>query len=165
MKNLKKFKEKQRGATLLISLVLLLLLTLLAISASRTAGLQQRMSGNLQQQSSAFQAAESGIRAAILQLNKLDDNARDNWEANSLKSLCSDTQNGLPVWTDGVCNAAASTPYYQTKVKRLEDKDCEENKLCFHIESNGNHNNSSVKHIQGYVLPINDPCTQLACPG
>jgi len=62
-------KHNQRGATLLVALVLLLLLTLLALTSARTATLQQRMSSNLQQQNLAFQAAESGIAAAVLNLN------------------------------------------------------------------------------------------------
>jgi type IV pilus assembly protein PilX len=55
------FPPRQRGVALVVSLVLLLLLTILAITAARTSSLQQRMAGNAQEQNSAFQAAESGL--------------------------------------------------------------------------------------------------------
>jgi type IV pilus assembly protein PilX len=47
---------------LLVSLVLLLILTTIAITAASTSSLQVRMAANSQQQNIAFQAAESGLR-------------------------------------------------------------------------------------------------------
>jgi type IV pilus assembly protein PilX len=47
---------------LLVSLVLLLVLTTIAITAASTSSLQVRIAANSQQQNVAFQAAESGIR-------------------------------------------------------------------------------------------------------
>lgn len=52
----------QRGMALIVSLLLLLILTVLAISMATTSTLQQRISGNAQQQNIAFQAAESGLQ-------------------------------------------------------------------------------------------------------
>lgn len=54
--------HKQRGVVLLVSLLLLLMLTLIAITAANQSSLQLRISSNSQQQSSAFQAAESGLQ-------------------------------------------------------------------------------------------------------
>lgn len=53
--------QHQTGVALLVSLVLLLMLTVIAITASNTASLQERMAFNAQQNNTAFQAAESGI--------------------------------------------------------------------------------------------------------
>lgn len=55
----------QRGAVLLVSLVILLLMTMLAITAVSTSSLQERMAFNSQQANTAFQAAESGLDATI----------------------------------------------------------------------------------------------------
>lgn len=51
---------KQKGAVLLVSMVLLLMLTIMAITVASNSSLQQRMSANAQDQNVAFQAAETG---------------------------------------------------------------------------------------------------------
>lgn len=54
--------SRQQGAALIVALVMLLVLTLIAISASRTSTLQERMAGNLRQNSVGFEAAEATLR-------------------------------------------------------------------------------------------------------
>lgn len=56
---------RQNGAALVIGLLLLLVLTILAISGMTTASLELQMAGNEQYQERAFQAAEAGIERAI----------------------------------------------------------------------------------------------------
>jgi Tfp pilus assembly protein PilX len=56
---------QQSGAALVIGLLLLLVLTVLAITGIATATLELQMAGNLQYQERAFQAAETGIEQAI----------------------------------------------------------------------------------------------------
>jgi Tfp pilus assembly protein PilX len=51
----------QRGAVLIISLVLLMVLTILAISTMRTASLGLLMAGNTQYRQNAWQLAQTGI--------------------------------------------------------------------------------------------------------
>jgi type IV pilus assembly protein PilX len=55
----------QRGAALAMGLVMLLVLTLLAISGINSASLEFVMAGNEQFRQSAFQAAETGIQQAL----------------------------------------------------------------------------------------------------
>lgn len=55
---------RQKGAVLLISLVFLLLLTVIGLSAIQSSTLQERMAGNANDLNTAFQAAEAGIRQA-----------------------------------------------------------------------------------------------------
>lgn len=55
----------QRGAALVTSLVILLVLTVLGLAAMRTSSLEERMAGNAQDALYAFQAAESGLNAAM----------------------------------------------------------------------------------------------------
>lgn len=65
-------ESQQRGAVLVVSLIVLLLLTILAITASNTATLQERMASNAQEANVAFQAAESGLSSMT---NPLQDTA------------------------------------------------------------------------------------------
>jgi type IV pilus assembly protein PilX len=57
--------RRQRGAALVIGLILLLVLTILAVSGVVTSTLELRMVGNQQQQERAFQAADTGIERAL----------------------------------------------------------------------------------------------------
>jgi type IV pilus assembly protein PilX len=59
-------KRTQRGAALVVGMLLLLVLTLLAISGMNTASLELAMAGNMQYQQNAFQAAEAGIEQALV---------------------------------------------------------------------------------------------------
>src|SRR3546814_1628511 len=52
----------QRGASLIVVLILLLVVTLLGLAALRTTILQERMSANLFDRSLSFQAAETALR-------------------------------------------------------------------------------------------------------
>jgi type IV pilus assembly protein PilX len=53
--------HRQQGAALVIGLIMLLVLTLLAVSGMNTASLEFIMAGNEQYRQNAFQAAETGI--------------------------------------------------------------------------------------------------------
>lgn len=54
----------QRGAVLLVSLIMLVVLMLLGVTAFRMATLQERMTGNARDRGVAFQAAEAALAAA-----------------------------------------------------------------------------------------------------
>ena len=56
--------HRQGGAVLLVSLVFLLLLTVIGLSAIQSSTLQERMAGNANDVNTAFQSAEAGIREA-----------------------------------------------------------------------------------------------------
>lgn len=58
--------RRQRGAALVVGLILLLVLTILAVSGVFTATSELRMAGNQQQQELAFQAAETGLERAFI---------------------------------------------------------------------------------------------------
>lgn len=57
--------RSQRGAALVVGMLLLLVLTLLAISGMNTASLELVMAGNTQYRQNAFQAAENGIERSL----------------------------------------------------------------------------------------------------
>ena len=54
--------RRQRGVILIVSLVMLLLMTLLAISMFRSYGLADKIAGNTRDKQHAFQAAQSALR-------------------------------------------------------------------------------------------------------
>jgi len=58
------FENRQQGVALITGLIFLVVLTLLAITAARMSGLEERMSGNMRDRSLAMQAAEMALRDA-----------------------------------------------------------------------------------------------------
>ena len=62
-------KQRQRGAVLVIGLVLLTVITVLAVSGMNTATTELAMARNDQSAENAFQAAETGLALALGQPN------------------------------------------------------------------------------------------------
>jgi type IV pilus assembly protein PilX len=58
--------HQQKGAVLIVSLMILLVLTILGISGLSGSSLQERMAHNFQQSLIAFQSAESAISRAVI---------------------------------------------------------------------------------------------------
>lgn len=58
------FPSHQRGAVLIVSLILLLIMTMIGLASIRGSNLQEKMSANLYDRQLAFQAAESALREA-----------------------------------------------------------------------------------------------------
>ena len=56
--------RKQHGATLMISLMLLLVMTLIGVTAMGTSSLEEKMAGNARDKHLAFNAAEAALRDA-----------------------------------------------------------------------------------------------------
>lgn len=54
--------QAQRGITLVVGLVMVLLITIIGMSAIRSSGLQEQMAGNVRDRNIAFQAAEAALR-------------------------------------------------------------------------------------------------------
>lgn len=57
--------HRERGAALIVGLIMLLALTILGISGMNMAALELTMAGNMQAQHQAFERAETGIDMAI----------------------------------------------------------------------------------------------------
>ncbi|MGE5242163.1 MAG: PilX N-terminal domain-containing pilus assembly protein [Bacteroidota bacterium] len=58
-------RSHQGGTVLIMSLVILLILTILGITAMGTSSLEEKMSGNIQEGTHAFETAESGLNQAF----------------------------------------------------------------------------------------------------
>lgn len=54
--------KRQRGAVLIISLIMLLVLTIIGVTGMRTTVLEEKMAGNMNDKNLAFQAAETALR-------------------------------------------------------------------------------------------------------
>jgi type IV pilus assembly protein PilX len=65
------FPRTQRGAVLIIALILLAIMTLLAVTAMNMNTMEERMASNVQQINRAFQAAQSGLSVLIVTPNTL----------------------------------------------------------------------------------------------
>ncbi|MBW7473099.1 PilX N-terminal domain-containing pilus assembly protein [Marinobacter sp. M216] len=57
--------SRERGATLIVSLIVLLVLTLIGVAGMNTSVMQERMAVNSQNSNRAFQAAESTVRSLM----------------------------------------------------------------------------------------------------
>jgi type IV pilus assembly protein PilX len=62
---------RQNGAILVVSLLLLLVLTMLGLTAMQMTRMEERMSGNTRDRDIAFQGAEAGLREGEAQLETL----------------------------------------------------------------------------------------------
>jgi len=58
------YRGRQQGAILIVSLLLLLVMTLIGITAMNTTVLEEKMAGNSRQRQLAFQSAEAALRHA-----------------------------------------------------------------------------------------------------
>lgn len=81
--------DSQRGAVLVISLIILLLLTIIGVTSMRGTILEERMAGNLRDRNLSFQAAETGLQGAYLWLTQQPSRPQPNGSGS----------NG--VWTEG----------------------------------------------------------------
>lgn len=57
--------RRERGVALVAALAILLILTIIGVAAMRTSSLEERMAGNIQDATYAFEAAESALNKAL----------------------------------------------------------------------------------------------------
>ena len=57
-----KYSVSERGAVLVVGLIMVLLISIIGVSAIRGSNLQEAMAGNMREHNLAFQAAESALR-------------------------------------------------------------------------------------------------------
>jgi type IV pilus assembly protein PilX len=87
--------RRQAGASLIVSLMLLVVLTLLGVSGMQSTIMQERMSSNVRDKGLAFQAAESAVRGG------------EDWVQNQNVNTLT-AQSGC---TGGPCNLAVLNDY------------------------------------------------------
>lgn len=97
--------RRQRGAILVIALMFLVLLTIVAVSSISGVTLEEKMAGNLRDQTTAFQAAESALRDAEVDVETLiggTGNRDPMTIAGNFATLCS------AAFTSGACTTGCS---------------------------------------------------------
>lgn len=70
-KHFEKNPKNQQGATLIVALILLLVMSIIAITSMSTSVLEEKMAVNLQNYVNVFQVAESGIDQSINDISVL----------------------------------------------------------------------------------------------
>lgn len=102
-------RSRQSGAVLIVSLLFLVILTILAITAMSGTTLEHRMAGNTRDHAIAMQAAEAALRDAHRDVNpnpKLKEqgrNAKDTSYGNSSPGVCGTDPS--PTGNQGLCMA------------------------------------------------------------
>lgn len=61
----------ERGAVLLVALIILVVMTILGITATQTTIVEEKMAGNLRDKDVAFRAAEAGLQEGLTYLDRL----------------------------------------------------------------------------------------------
>ena len=102
-------QHAQRGTALVMTLVFLVLLTMLGITAINTSTLEERMAGNTKDQNLSFQAAETALRAAETWVESTT--AATSLAANNAYGLYDPSTTGTEVW-DSVIWAGANVVTY-----------------------------------------------------
>lgn len=101
-------RQRQHGATLVISLIFLVLLTLVGVTAMQSTILQERMAGNSRERNIAFQAGEIGLRDAEVFLV-----GKSVWDFTSACTGGKCAQGSMPSWStyawDGSKDVLAGT--------------------------------------------------------
>lgn len=100
---------RQQGIILIVALLFLVLLTIVGVSSSVNTTLEERMAGNARDQQIAFQAAESALRDAEIDLETAIGGIgnRDPLTVALFAPLCNTS------FINGICTV---TPNYQTEI-------------------------------------------------
>ena len=142
----KRSHYKQQGAVLIVSLLVLLVLTLIGISALNGSLMEEKMASNAQTSTTVFQAAESAIRntyyAESVDPAMAVDHAQSGNTANCTD--CGVTSNTTMVYPEN----ATKTPLYNSSSGKFVARGIE-------IVGNASMRGISDKHTQGYsVYPM-----------
>ena len=103
-------KNKQSGAVMAISLIMLVVLTLLGVTAMQSTTLEERMAGNLRDRNLAFQASEGALVLAETWLSDLPNLPTDKSDGSAgiwtFNAMDSNTTNGVPWWQEPGADAS-----------------------------------------------------------
>lgn len=98
--------RNENGFVLVTSLIFLVVITLLAVSAISSSTLQERMASNLREKSRARQAADAGLRAAELQLGSAVMATYQKAQNCSTGGELDDSATGFVICRQGIFDAA-----------------------------------------------------------
>ena len=111
--------RREQGAILIVALMFLVLFTIVGVSTISNTTLEEKMAGNAREQATAFQAAESALRDAEIDLETGIGGGGNRDAALGIANTYFDTLCSA-AFTNGVCTqpvAATPPPYnYQTDI-------------------------------------------------
>lgn len=99
--------KRQQGIVLVMALIFLVVLTVLGLSASGTAGIEALMAGSFRDRDRAFAAAEMALRDAEIRISGYHTNPATPLNAYAFP----DTGAAVPC-VDGLCSATVTQPLY-----------------------------------------------------
>lgn len=139
-------KQRQGGAALVIGLILLVVLTLMALSSMSTANLDLIMVKNVQYQSRAFTAAESGIENAFMLDNTTGYGPNGYSTSGSILT-------GLP--GGDAYSYVITLPYGNTPVPSIDNNGSGYGAMYYRINSTGTSAaNSIANHVQDLYVVV-----------
>ena len=102
--------HRQRGASLVIALMFLIVLTILGLVSVRSSTLQERMAGNDRDRAIAFEAAEAALRDAEVDI-LANLTPADPFDAACTAGLCTPATVATPNWRQVAWDDADSRAY------------------------------------------------------
>jgi type IV pilus assembly protein PilX len=122
---------RQKGSALIVSLIMLLLLTLVAVAGMQGTILQERMTGNLRDRDLAFQAAEAALREgeafarAPINAGIVYGNANGLYQVNNANRPDWSTRNivagnGARTYSDNFPGVSSQPTYYIEEISALQ---------------------------------------------
>ncbi|MBF0340783.1 MAG: pilus assembly protein [Magnetococcales bacterium] len=106
----------QNGSVLIITLILLSVLTLLGVTATKNTSLEEGMVSNTRDRQLAFQAAE----AALLAGERMVENAHPTFDGSCTNGYCTQGCPTTPRWTDTSLNVWSNAARHQTYTVQLQ---------------------------------------------
>lgn len=92
-------RQQQQGAVLITGLIFMVVLTLLAVAAMRTTGLEEKMAANAMNQDLAFQSAEAALRQGVAQVYSGTITSTSGFVSGcSATGLCLPSTTAIPIW-------------------------------------------------------------------
>lgn len=90
-------RKRQQGVVLVVSLLMLLVLTIVGLAATRSTTLEERMAANQNDMAVAFQAAEAALRDGEGQMSNA---TQPNFAANASGAYTESTMSASMTWSD-----------------------------------------------------------------
>lgn len=117
-------QKDQRGVVLVVSLLLLLVMTIIGLASMETSTLEEKMTGNLRDQSLAFQAAESALRDAESWLDDISvisnfNNTNGLYNKDGDESFTEWTVNKFVEYKKSIPSGVSKKPRY--KIRYMDD--------------------------------------------
>ncbi len=138
---MKRIHHREGGATLLVSLIMLIMLTLFAISAMNTGTINLKMVGNMQVRSEAMDASQSTIEAVLSTvqfINTPNDAIPLGLACGTANTTCTDVNNdGIPEYTTKLTPTPACVQARPIKISELNLTPTSEDLACVQAQQQG----------------------------